>query len=153
MTDKLAIFVEGQTEQVLVEALIYEIAGRHKVHIDTLRGHGGRQYPRQFVELNATGPDPKKRYYVIIYDSATDGRVLSDIRDHYERLTEEGFREVIGFHDLYPIPRENEAEVRKDFADLSPQGTVPVTLSLAVMEVEAWFIAEHTHTSSGLATV
>ena len=143
--EKLAIFVEGQTEQKFAESLVYEIAGRHRVHVDTVTAHGGRLVPRQFLEVSITRPEPSKHYYVIIYDSTNDDRVLSDIREHYDNLVAQGFREVIGIRDLFPLPRTDEPIVRHDFALLSPRGAAPVTLALAVREIEAWFIAEHTH--------
>jgi hypothetical protein len=142
---KLAIFVEGQTEQIFTEELVYQIAGRHRVHVDTVRLTGGNIIPRQFVEMTLTGPDPSKQFYVVIYDSSNDERVLSDIRERYENLVEQGFQEVIGIRDVIPGSRSDEAIIRSDFQELSPQGAIPVTLALAVMESEAWFIAEHTH--------
>lgn len=142
---KMAIFVEGQTEQQFVESLIYAIAGRQRVHVDSSKGRGGKLFPRHFIEINASRPDPEKLYYVAIYDSACDSRVLSDIRDRYESLQAQEYSEIIGLRDLYPLSRMDECEVRDNFSALTPSGIVPVTLSLAIMEIEAWFIAESSH--------
>jgi hypothetical protein len=143
---KLAVFVEGQTEQAFAEALLYAIARRHQVHIDTVHAHGGRVLPRTFVEVGATSrPDPGKRYYVIIYDSSGDSRVLSDIRDHYDNLASQGFAAIIGVRDVLPQPAADVPNIRADFAALAPSHSVPTTLVLSIMEIEAWVIAEHTH--------
>jgi hypothetical protein len=84
--DKLAVFVEGQTEQIFVQELVYQIAGRQQVHIDSVTAFGGGAAGhRAFLEVRATQrPNPKKKFYVIIYNSANYERVLSDVRDHYE---------------------------------------------------------------------
>src|SRR5438874_426156 len=100
--ERMAIFAEGQTEQAFVEELVCEIAGRHRVHVDSVKAHGGRLTPRTFLEVHATRPDPAKEYYVVIYDSSNDSRVLSDIRDHYDNLVAQNFREIIGIRDVYP---------------------------------------------------
>ena len=147
--ERMAIFVEGQTEQVFVEALVYQVAGYHRVHIDKVHGYGGATCPRMFVEVTATSrPDPSKSYYVIIYDSSNDSRVLSDIRDHYENLVSQGFREIVGIRDVFPQPPADISTIRADFAAYAPSTPVPTTLVLSVMEIEAWFIGEHTHFSN-----
>lgn len=143
--DKMAIFVEGQTEQVFVEQLVYEVAGRHRVHVDTVKGFGGKKSPRQYMEIQVTRPNPKKEYYVLICDCSNDSRVLSDIRDQYSSLTSQGFREIVGVRDVYPLPATDIATIRSDFSALAPSSTVVPVLVLSVMESEAWFIAEYSH--------
>lgn len=41
--DKMAIFVEGQTEQYFVVELVRQIAGQHRIHIDAVQAFGGRR--------------------------------------------------------------------------------------------------------------
>src|SRR5947208_2376792 len=102
--DKLAVFVEGQTEQIFVERLLYSVAGARNVHIDTVQAYGGRMLPRTFVEVQAHRPDPAKRYYAIIYDCMGDSRVLSDVREHYDSLVAQGFSDIIALRDVFPRP-------------------------------------------------
>jgi hypothetical protein len=144
--EKMAIFVEGMTEQAFVERLVTEIAGHHRVHVDMVQAHGGgRALPRTFVEVRATGPDPAKKYYVIIYDCGNDDRVLSDIRDRYGDLVSAGFRTIVGLRDVYPQPVARESDIRDAFRRLAPSTPIPSTLVLAVREIESWFIADHEH--------
>ena len=144
--EKMAIFVEGQTEQAFAEALVYEVAGRHRVHIDKVHAFGGRVCTRTFLEVTASSrPDQGKHYYVIIYDSSNDSRVLSDIRDHYENLVAQGFWEIVAIRDVFPQTYATVPAVRAAFASLVPSAPVAVTLVLAILEIEAWFIGEHTH--------
>jgi hypothetical protein len=143
--EKMAIFVEGQTEQKFAESLVYQVAGERRVHIDTVQAYGGSTVPRTFVAVTASRPAPEKQYYVIIYDSSNDSRVLSDIRDHYANLVSQGFREIVGIRDVYPQPPADIPGIRRAFASLVPSGPVSPILVLTLMEIEAWFIAEHNH--------
>jgi hypothetical protein len=142
--DKMAIFVEGQTEQIFVERLVNEIAGRHRVHIDAVLGYGGKQFPRAFLEVHASRPSPAKQFYVLIYDSM-GSRVLSDVRDEYTSLTSQGYSEIVAIRDVYPLSSSDIPDIRSAFSTLAPNTPIQPLLVLAVMEIEAWFIAEHTH--------
>src|SRR5438552_562718 len=123
--EKMAIFVEGQTEQEFAQALVRAIAGAHLVQVDMMKGHGGgRTLPRQFLELHAIGPDSTKEFYVIIYDSSNDSRVLSDIRDQYESLMARGFRWIIGIRDVYPQALTDIPAIWTSFDTFSPTGPV-----------------------------
>lgn len=95
----------------------------------------------------ATRPDPKKKYYVLVCDCSNDNRVLSDIRDEYEGLVAQNFREIIGVRDVYPEDARVIPTIRADFATYAPQSPLQPLLVLAIMEIEAWFIAEYTHFS------
>jgi hypothetical protein len=143
--DKMAIFVEGQTEQCFTEQLLNEIAGRHNVHIDTIQAFGGSAHARSFRAIEASRPHPQKNYYVLICDCSNDSRVLSDVRDEYSSLTAQGYREIVGIRDVYPLSPSTIPTIRSDFIALTPQTPVQPLLVLAVMEIEAWFLAEHTH--------
>ena len=143
--DKLAIFVEGQTEQIFVERLLLAIAGQHRIHIDTVQAFGGRRSPRTWVEVEAHRPAPRKDYYAIIYDCMGDGKVLSDIRDHYDNLVSQGFKDILGIRDVFPRSAGDISTIRSDFDKYVPRRPLHPLLVLAIMEIESWFIGEHTH--------
>src|SRR5262245_51035946 len=141
--DKLAVFVEGQTEQIFVQKLILEMAGSRKIHIDTVHGYGGAIHPRAFVEVQAHRPDPAKRYYVIIYDSGTDSRVLSDVREHYPTLIDQGYKDIVALRDVHPQTAADIPTIRSEFDKYVQKRPIHPLLALAVMEIESWFIGEH----------
>jgi hypothetical protein len=143
--DKLAVFVEGQAEQIFVERLLSAVAGARRIHIDSVQAYGGRISPRTWVEVEAHRPDPMKKYYVIIYDCMGDGKVLSDIRDHYENLISQGFKDIIGIRDVSPRSADEIPMIRDNFDYFVPKRPVRPLLVLAIMEIESWFIGEHTH--------
>lgn len=145
---KMAVFVEGQTEQTFVARLVREIAGAHQLQIETQKAVGKRGR-RVSYQVYATPSFPDVRFYVLIVDSSGDATVVSDICDQYESLRSSGFSRIVGLRDVYPIPRAGvqrlEHGIQNALAFRIPRALLPVQVVLAVMEIEAWFIAEHRH--------
>ena len=100
---KLAIFVEGQTEQIFVEALCSEVIGTKHLKLEVYGASGGGQAgPRTIQLLRAFGNTPEAQYFVMIVDCGCDNRVRSDIADRYDGLVAAGYAAVIGIRDVYP---------------------------------------------------
>lgn len=143
---KLAVFVEGQTEQLFVQRLVQEVAGRNNVAMDLRKGlFGGRSgVPRRLVQLESSDARGKQ-FFVLIVDSATDNRVASDIREQYESLVRAGYSRVLGLRDVYPQSHSEIPLIKRALGRILPKGSIPVDIVLAIMEIEAWFLAEYTH--------
>ncbi|MEZ2275341.1 MAG: DUF4276 family protein [Microcoleus sp.] len=140
---KIACFVEGQTEQIFVERLFQEIAGHKKISIETFKFQGRKDNRRiQSLQQSIKKDAP---FFVLLYNCDCDSQVLSDIRKEHDRLTNSGYEKIIGLRDLYPQPLEKKQEIEKGIRGfLKPLQKigVPIYVVLAVMEVEAWFLAE-----------
>jgi hypothetical protein len=143
---RLAIFVEGQTEKIFVRKLLEEIAGKNNIAIEDRDLKLGNKVSR-ITELRMIDRvTDLTKYYVLIYNSGTDNRVGSDIREQYNSLVSSGYEKIIGLRDLFPdftIDQKNEA--RRGLQYALPKGTIPAHIVLAIMEVEAWFLAEWNH--------
>jgi len=140
---KIACFVEGQTEQIFVERLFKEIAGYKKIHIDTYQFQGGKANRiSQPIKLSTIKDAP---FFVLLYDSGNDAHVVSDLRKQHQSLIKNGYEKILGLRDLYQIPlgkkEEIETGIRGFLKHLQKTG-VPISVILAVMEIEAWFLAE-----------
>lgn len=144
--NKLAIFVEGQTEQLFVQRLVQEVAGRRNVATETRKASGGGRsgLPRRYTQLELSDARDKQ-FFVLIVDSATDDRVASDIRDQYESLVRTGYSRVLGLRDVYPQSHNEIPLIQRALGRVLPRGSIPVDIVLAIMEIEAWFLAEYTH--------
>jgi len=144
--NKLAVFVEGQTEQLFVQRLVQEVAGHHNVAMEMRKASGGGRsgVARRYIHLESSDAR-RKQFFVLIVDSATDNRVASDIRDQYESLVEKGYSRVLGLRDVYPESRSDIPRLRRAVDRVLPKGSVTVDIVLAIMEIEAWFLAEYTH--------
>ena len=143
---KLAIFVEGQTEKIFIRKLLEEIAGKNNIAIEDRDIRMGNKAPR-ITELRMIDRVTEStKYYVLIYNSGNDTKVGSDIREQYDRLSASGYEKIIGLRDLYPdftIDQKNEA--KKGLQSVLPKDKIPAHIVLAIMEVEAWFLAEWNH--------
>ncbi|MCM8535126.1 MAG: hypothetical protein NE334_04250 [Lentisphaeraceae bacterium] len=140
---KLAIFVEGQTEQIFVEKLIFYIADSYDICVEKRRGFGGRDHGRKFITLSS--PEIEAPYYILLVDSSNDGRVLTDIREEYDGLIAQGYDKIIGLRDIYPHEYKDFRKLKKLSKHLVPKGKVQPVICFAVLEVETWFVAEYKH--------
>ena len=143
---KLAVFVEGQTEQLFIERLITEIAGANAIAIEKRKLTGESRSISHWVRLWASAPDPGREYFVLIIDCSGYNRVKSDILDNYNSLVSSGYSAIVGIRDVFP--EFNQADINKLRSGLNyglKTKPIRVVFALGVMEIETWFICEHTH--------
>jgi hypothetical protein len=144
--NKLAIFVEGYTEVVFADKLVREIAGEHNVLIEWRRIKGGSASRRSYAQLQAAKENTGQKYFVQIVDCGGDQLVKTRIVEEHENLTRAGYSKIIGVRDVRPdftyadIPR-----LEVSLRTYIKTSLAPVEFILAVMEIEAWFLAEATH--------
>jgi hypothetical protein len=148
---KMALFVEGGTELAFTEKLLREVAGEKNITIRTERDRGGVKSKRMRTLVGTVEATGEVKYEARIVDCGNDDRVRSVIIDNYKTLCTEEFQAIVGIRDV----RGNRDGVEATFADVvairrwmdhgvSTQPIRPVIV-LAVMETEAWFLAEHSH--------
>ena len=143
---KMAVFVEGQTEQIFVEKLLEEVAGKKHLTIEKREAIGGSGQKRTMKLIQVTASTSEQKFFASIVDSGSDNRVKSDIVERYEQLTAAGFRFIVGIRDVFP--EFSHAEVPRFRTGLLYRvktSPVQVVFVLGVMEVETWFITEYSH--------
>jgi len=142
---KIACFVEGQTEQIFVERLFQEIAGYKKISIATYKFKGGKANRIESQQLNKLSTIKDAPFFVLLYNCGCDSHVVSDIRKQHQKLTNEGYEKILGLKDLYPKLLSEKGQVEGGIKGwlkrVQPMG-IPIYITLAVMEIEAWFLAE-----------
>ncbi len=141
---KLAFFVEGQTEQLFIEKLLLEIAGQHNIAIETKKFIGKKSGASTFV-ITAKSKISTQKYFALISDCGGDSRVQSEIIDQHESLVKAEFAMILGLRDLHPHALRDLNKVKLASRKYVPTKTVSPEILISVMEVEAWFIAEHSH--------
>lgn len=141
MIKKLAIFVEGQTEQIFVERLIKEIAGELHVHLESrsLSHHG-------LICFNSI-PTALKKFQVVLFNCESDGKVKSAILDVRGQLIAKNYSLIIGLRDLYPQPLVDLPRIKARLKYGLPTALPTTEIYLAVGESEAWFLQEKEHYS------
>ncbi|NET71852.1 MAG: DUF4276 family protein [Sphaerospermopsis sp. SIO1G2] len=138
---KLAIFVEGKTEQIFVKKLLTEIAGKLNISIE-IRSRENSNSAQIMMKDPVTSVT---KFYVLIYNSCNDETVVSDMREQYYSLSKQGYARIIGLRDVYPIPMSEKLRLQRGLNYSLPKGSIPINIILAVMEIEAWFLAEYNH--------
>ena len=137
---KLCIFVEGQTERIFLEKFFSEYLGHHNLSIDSYKLFGNKL--RQI-----RGKDKKYRtlYYIQIFDAGNDVKVMSALKERCENLTNQGFKYLFALRDVYPNKRTNIPQIKSTFYELFKNSVCDgkAKLILAIMEIEAWFIADY----------
>jgi hypothetical protein len=143
---RVAVFVEGQTEQVFADELIRHIFGHAKVDIEHLQ-FSGREGSRRIRTIRSVGVTSSAQYLFRIYDcrgGSENSTVKSDIKEQFSRLLEESFSYIVGIRDVYPLPNLQILKSMLNF-ELPNDPSLPVKIFLAVREIEAWFLAEENH--------
>lgn len=148
---KLAVFVEGETEVVFIEKLLLSVAGIKKIRISKSRDRGGGRAPHVRTLTGVAGEKQKPEYVANIIDCAGDERMTSTLRENYVGLCRERYDAIIGLRDVrgekdgVPLSLADVPQVRRWMNHRIPTKPILATMILAVMEIEAWFLAEISH--------
>ncbi len=78
---RLAIFVEGETEQLFAERLVREMVGRRGLHVHLVQARGGVNTRRRTRIVQAVDD-----VNVLIVDCSGDGGVLSRLLEEHRLL-------------------------------------------------------------------
>ena len=136
-----AIFVEGQTELVFVERLLFKMFGYQDLRIELEEQHGGLYH-----EIGVRGAPPENAYHnVLLVNCACDGKVLPAIEERANKLRNAGYDRILGLRDIYPRPSDELEEIYELTADRLVSMPLPCKIVIAVREIEAWFIADTEH--------
>jgi len=142
---KLAIFVEGQTEEVFVEKLLCEFAKQNSIVFNIQRLSGGKNCSRTPTIIKSTPIADETEYYILIYTSCNDERVVSDYKERYNNLISQGYNTVLALRDLYPKDYEDLSRVENSITFALNLESIPNNIHIATREVETWFLGEYTH--------
>lgn len=146
---KVAVFVEGQAELILVRELLLKMYDYQDIGINcyNLICDNLNEAPYQYGDKRA------QNYYMLV-NVGNDNSVLSKIFTRVDGLYEKGFTKIIGLRDVYgDFYKEKNRGVRNINLELiekfrnSAQKEIDaknlaqyIKLHFAIMEVEAWFI-------------
>ena len=143
---KVAVFVEGQTEQVFSDELVRHLFGHAKVAIEELQ-FSGKEGARRIRTIRSTDVTSSTEYLFRIYDchgGNENSTVKTDIKEQFPRLLKESFSYIVGIRDVYPL-RDLKLLQSKLYLELPNTPSLPIEIFLAVREIEAWFLAEENH--------
>jgi len=137
----IAIFLEGQTELIFVELLLFEMFGYQNLRIERQLQHGGLYH-----EIGFRGAPPNcANHTVLLVNCACDGKVLPAIEERAKKLQRAGYDRILGLRDIYPRPSDELEEIYSLTAKRLELIPIPCKIVIAVREIEAWFIADTKH--------
>ncbi|MBD2177138.1 hypothetical protein H6F42_09475 [Pseudanabaena sp. FACHB-1998] len=148
---KIAFYVEGQTELFFLNKLLIEISGARNIILLLKKFNGKNQPPTIYPKSLSQAVNPS--HTALIYNCGSDEGVKTRILEDYQDLINEGYLEVIGIRDLYPLHLTDltglENGLRNGVPNRKGQKPLPANASIivAVHEVEAWFLSEYNHFS------
>ena len=143
---KLAIFVEGLTEQILVRKMLHAVLDRNRIAIQTVKITGGHNVRMSFTVMRAAHVDKRTDYFVLVYDCGGETNVKSYILARRDKLISSGYSMILGLRDAYPnFSREEVPKLLRGLNHKLPQRKAATHIYLAVMETEAWFLGEYRH--------
>ena len=137
---KIGIFVEGQTERIFVEKLLEKYLTPPEFEIESCRliGDGIHMVRRRNIHSGI-------QIYVLIYDVGNDERVVSALLERAEyMISNKGYSNLLALRDLFPQTFQQKSQVitatQREFDKYSFANKLK--LILAIMETEAWFLAD-----------
>lgn len=141
--NKIAIFVEGLTEQEFISGVLKSLVDERKLQIEIKSQFKGALQ----LKILSTTCTSKPEWHVLIANCNNDEQVKTQIIENYNSLTTQGYQYIIGIRDVFPHLHQALPKLRAGLKIGLPKGIIPIEVHLAVMEVEAWFIEEYTHFS------
>ncbi|MBM4032596.1 MAG: DUF4276 family protein [Planctomycetes bacterium] len=145
---KIAVFVEGQSEQIFVRSLLQCALGHQPISFQCIQlaGDHDRQVPYSFL-------NPAAVAYFLIVNVGSDERVLSAVKERERALFAQGYTGIIALRDMYSQAYDNRAggQIKDEVTDaflhaaLAAVATMSragdISLHFAIMEFEAWLLA------------
>lgn len=149
---KMAVFVEGLTEAIFLERFIIEIGVQGGVRFERFGVTGNRS--SRYINKLRSDANWGQTFEVYIFTSNNDSRAISDLLDNYLDLLKKDYCVIMSIADVRPHrKREDLDDIVRKLKDMvitadpskSEHPTLMPDFVFAVMEIEAWFLAEHTH--------
>jgi hypothetical protein len=143
---RIAIFVEGLTEQILVRKMLESVMKRKHIAIQTVKITGGHNIRMSFTVMQAAQVNRDTGYYVLIYDCGGETNVKGYLMTQRQSLVDKGYTCILGLRDVYPnFTLEEVPKLIKGLNFRIPQKGALTHIHVAIMETEAWFLGEYTH--------
>ncbi|MBK9577499.1 MAG: hypothetical protein IPO40_10510 [Fibrobacteres bacterium] len=151
---RFAFFVEGATESLFIERVLQEYFNRDAVAIcvKTIRG-GSKKNPIQIREIRAD-PIISAEYYFLIYDCGGESNVCSYLKEQRTSLMRTGYEKLFALRDVFPnFTRQQIPKLISRTGYGIPQQGLPTKITISIMEIESWFLAEENHFANISASI
>jgi hypothetical protein len=133
--------VEGQTEQIFLLRFIEML-----IAVGTFRVKLQKHQAGEILEISERGvPEDAATHLIYILNVQGDDSVNSYINENIQVMKSKGYSAVFGLRDLYTGSKSkakvNPATIDSWTQELSTENNVEVQITVAIEEVEAWFLS------------
>lgn len=147
---KIAIFVEGQSEQVFVRHLLCLTCDLSRISF-----HCRKLHATGVIETPYDHASPEPEVHFLLLDAGGDGKVLSAVREREQQMFRQGFRRILALRDMYcqEYHRRSPSDIDDDVTLAFMQGAMDtvagmsnpagVCVHFSIMEFEAWLLGMH----------
>lgn len=152
MQTKVAIFVEGQGEQIFLRHILFCLYDNSQLSFECVKLRSGINEPVPYP----FGDRERSKVHFLLVNTENDQKVLQVITNQEKRLIQQGYSKIIGLRDMYSeqyrkfSPREINDEITQKFIsthrDLIDKMSDPEKISFhfSIMEIEAWWLSMFT---------
>ena len=137
---KYAYFVEGQTERIFLEHFLTSYFTYPTAVADSKKMIGDN-----IITIRTNNILDETDYYFLIYDVGNDERVSSKMMENAKNMVEnQNYDRIFGLRDLYPSEKSKKYQLinkTKEEFKKTRHGD-KLKLIFAIMEIEAWFLAD-----------
>lgn len=152
MQTKVAIFVEGQGEQIFLRNILFYLYDNSELSFECVKLRSGINEPVPY----SFGDREQSKVHFLLVNTENDQKVLQVIINQEKRLIQQGYSKIIGLRDMYSeqyrkfSPREINDEITQKFIsthhDIINQMSDPEKISFhfSIMEIEAWWLSMFT---------
>jgi len=145
---KIAIFTEGQGEQIFIRQLLIKVVGYSDLSFNCQMLY---RHKLQYALFEY--PNQNAKFHFLIINAGSDERVLSLINERIDKLREAGYEKFIGIRDMYcsvyqkRSPGIIDEELNQKIIDSTNnfiQGMdnpSQIVVYFSIMELETWFLS------------
>ncbi len=152
MQEKIAIFTEGQGEQIFLRNILFYLYDNSQLSFKCVRLHAGETQHAPY-----TFGDPKQsKIHFLLVNIGNDNKVLIEIKNQEKRILEEGYSRIIGLRDMYSKEYRNLSnhkinnEINQKFILRHNQEITKmsapdkISFHFSIMEIESWWLSMYT---------
>jgi len=145
--DKIAIFSEGQSDQIFIRHFLIHALGWEEISFQCFRLYADEMTSAKFDHRN----DHAKIHFLIV-NVGNDETVLSAVKERLDGLIQQGYKKIIALRDMYSeayCRRAGHRIDKKIIADFvrklhetlwNINQSNKIKIHFAIMELEAWLL-------------
>jgi len=147
---KIAIFTEGQGEQIFIRHLLIQVIGYSDLSFNCQK-----LYRHNLQDVSYQYPNQNAKFHFLIINAGNDEKVLSLLVERIDKLRMVGYEKFIGIRDMYCDTYQKRSPVTVD-ETLNQQmidsankviqnmnNPDQIVFCFSIMELEAWILSMH----------